>query len=379
MKIDRAEIENFKCFLNPVSFNCGKINLYAGINGRGKSSVLQTILLISQSICQSTPLRSILLNGEHINLGEYADVKNSNAPRSRDIRLSFDFDNGVKLPVHCTEDERSPYRMSIQNPNDVKTALESTEEKGDITHLFRNVHFVSADRLGPQMFMAKVDLPEFVHVGSRGEYCFEVLAQSKTGQLDITVNPMLYRGEDANSLLQQTIEWMSYILDGAKIDFQGSDSSSSVLSMLINNRDDSALYKPINIGFGYSYVLPLIVSGLIAKSGEILIIENPEAHLHPKAQSRIAEFYSRIAAAGVQVYIETHSEHILNGLRLSCANPEIQISPQDAEIYFFDEDFSVKRIKLKDRGRISAWPKGFFDQQECDLSKLFHISTASTR
>lgn len=223
--------------------------------------------------------------------------------------------------------------------------------------------------------MEKIDLPRFVHVGRRGEYSFEILAQSKSDRLDLTPNKELYRGEDANSLLQQTIEWMSYILDGAKIELKGTDSDSAVLTMLINNRnEDTRLYKPVNIGFGYSYILPLIVAGLIAKPGEIIIVENPEAHLHPRAQSRIAEFYSRIAASGVQVFIETHSEHILNGIRLSCVKPEIKLSNEEASIFFFDDDFSVKTLSITEKGKLNNWPTGFFDQQELDLAEMYSIT-----
>lgn len=72
------------------------------------------------------------------------------------------------------------------------------------------------------------------------------------------------------------------------------EKESSVLYMLLNNKSNSYAYKPANVGFGYSYILPLIVTGLVAKPGETIIIENPEAHLSPKTQSKISEFFAPV-------------------------------------------------------------------------------------
>lgn len=97
-------------------------------------------------------------------------------------------------------------------------------------------------------------------------------------------------------------------------------------------------HKPANVGFGYTYILPIIVSGLIAQKGQILIVENPEAHLHPKAQSEIAKFLALVASCGVQIYIESHSEHILNGLRISTLIDSIDITKDDVQIFYFIEE-----------------------------------------
>jgi predicted ATPase len=191
---------------------------------------------------------------------------------------------------------------------------------------------------------------------------------------DLIHDRIMYRGNDAASILQQTIEWLAYILDGTKVDIKGLDKESSVLYMLLNNRNNSYSYKPINVGFGYSYILPLIVTGLIAKTGETIIIENPEAHLHPKAQSRITEFFTKVASCGVQVFIESHSEHILNGLRVCALSPEIEIKTKDISIHYFNESFVSEKLEMDENAKIQNWPLGFFDQQENDLAEIFKYS-----
>ena len=129
-----------------------------------------------------------------------------------------------------------------------------------------------------------------------------------------------------------------------------------------------------NIGFGISYVLPIILNGLIAAKGSYFIVENPEAHLHPSAQSKIGQFLAMVANAGVHVIVETHSDHVINGLQVAVAKKEL-----DADlvaINFFNQAIGsvqpeVESITLNEKGELSNWPKGFFDQTQIDFAELF--------
>jgi predicted ATPase len=133
--------------------------------------------------------------------------------------------------------------------------------------------------------------------------------------------------------------------------------------------------SPYNFGFGVSYVLPIIVNGLAAEPGSTMIVENPEAHLHPKGQSRIGQFLSQVAVSGVQVVVETHSEHVVNGIRVNSLRSKL--SPDDICLNYFTPDPDpakhVRQIELNDRMDITDWPEGFFDQEEIDLRELRDI------
>jgi predicted ATPase len=376
------KIRNFKCFRQSNSFEFSKINLLTGINGRGKSSLLQAILVLAQSALKDPDLKSLIINDDLVTLGNFDDIKNSETPRGENIHFDFKFDSDLiqQAKIQFAEKLDKPLLAECVNVETVtngKVSVHNIREIGSsffvetFSNLIKNIHFVSADRLGPVRYVDKTNLPTFVRVGPRGEHTINILANSRDLE---TVNDELYIGNDANSVLQQTIEWLSYILEGAKIDIKGQEKESSVLYMLLNNRSNSYFYKPTNVGFGYSYVLPLIVTGLIAKKDQIIIIENPEAHLHPRAQSRISEFFAKVASCGVQVFIESHSEHILNGLRISSLKPEIKISYDELAIHYFDESFNAEKLLMDDKGRISNWTSGFFDQQEIDLSNLFKLS-----
>ena len=128
--------------------------------------------------------------------------------------------------------------------------------------------------------------------------------------------------------------------------------------------------RPANIGYGISYALPIVVAGLCVAEGQTLILDSPEAHLHPRAQSRVGRFLSQIAGSGVQMLIETHSDHVLNGVRIAVRDGLIQ--PEDTAIYFFTSkpDPRVIRILVDKNGGTSDLPVGFFDQAERDLSNL---------
>ncbi len=380
--IKKIKIDNFKCFKASSSFNFSKLNLLTGINGRGKSSLLQSILVLSQSAWRSMDLRSLVINDELVKLGNYDDIRNSETSRSESIGFEIEFseDEIDCAKITLSENVDDPLQANFEtievSVNGFTTITRNTDKVIDgtikrLSEAIKRVHFVSADRLGPVRYVDKINLPVFLHVGPRGEHAINILANSiNMGN----VNELLYRGNDSKSIVQQTEEWMSYVLGGAKIDIGGKEKESSVLYMLLNNKPNSFSYKPANVGFGYSYILPLIITGLIAKPGEIIILENPEAHLHPRAQSKLAEFFALIAATGVQVFIESHSEHILNGFRVSAMNPDIPLDHSQLSIHYFDESFDSVELGIDAKGKIENWPNGFFDQQELDLAEIFKYS-----
>lgn len=112
------------------------------------------------------------------------------------------------------------------------------------------------------------------------------------------------------------------------------------------------------------------MAGLCADSGQTVILDSPEAHLHPKAQSRIGGFLSLMASGGIQMIVETHSDHVMNGVRLAVRDRIIQ--PEQTAIYFFTgkSDPRVIRLSLDKYGTIHDLPDGFFDQAEHDLANL---------
>src|SRR5262249_24563225 len=132
-------------------------------------------------------------------------------------------------------------------------------------------------------------------------------------------------------------------------------------------------YRPTNVGFGLTYVLPVVNACLASRPGGIVLIENPEAHLHPHGQTAMATITCAAGAAGAQVIVETHSDHVLNGVRFAVKRG--LIGADEVMLHFFSRDAAGTSIKietpgLRADGMISEWPEGFFDEWENALDRL---------
>ncbi len=137
-------------------------------------------------------------------------------------------------------------------------------------------------------------------------------------------------------------------------------------------------FKAENVGFGISYSLPIIVAVLAAEKDAILLIENPESHLHPQGQAELAELMALAAQNGVQILMETHSDHIINGTLVAVKKYQTEgkgISHDNVRIYYFDRDETCHATKAEavpvlEGGRVIHPPKGFFDQFRMDIKTL---------
>lgn len=430
--LTKITLTNFKCFREATEFPLSRINLLTGINGRGKSTLLQSLLLMRQSLDHDLMTQVIILNGSCVRLGTFQDILNSKATKEEEIIMRYEFETYILsdsmsifrkvkdiLEYHIdesTEDDmtakidhilysysfnirpdkdnpqhffvmektvkKSPYlypKISDTEDDFTKERDELLAKELDLTtkqvrdrsssflEAFYRIHYISADRIGPQDFYLKSSLTAFPNVGAKGENTINLLNKMR----DHLVNENLCLGEDAHTLITQTQEWLHYIFDGAKLEIP--KGTISVLEPLFNTSLSRDRFKASNIGFGYSYILPIIVAGLIAKNGEILMIENPEAHLHPKAQSRLIQFLAKVKILGVQIFIESHSDHILNALRIAVLDRVI--SPQEASILYFPQEIGqpVVQIEIQEDGRIEQWPEGFFDQMDKDFERLFGV------
>jgi len=185
--IKELQIKNFKCFRQSKPFEFSKLNLLTGINGRGKSSLLQVLLLLSQSVWKDSDLKRLVINDELLSLGNFDDIKNSETPRGENIRFNFKFDSPF-IDEAETEYAENPddvlqaecVKIKIKSHGKITTVNPQKKRADDIvltfSNLIKRIHFVSADRLGPVKYVDKTNLPEFVHVGPRGEHTINILA-----------------------------------------------------------------------------------------------------------------------------------------------------------------------------------------------------------
>ena len=162
---------------------------------------------------------------------------------------------------------------------------------------------------------------------------------------------------------------MRTFFPGCRLEIQPVPYANAV-TLGLRTSDDTDFHRPVHAGFGITQVLPIVIAALAAKPEDLLLIENPEVHLHPAAQVQMGQFLAKVAHSGIQIILETHSDHILNGVRR--AVKEGILSADQAVIHFFrprsDNGSQVVSPVLDSTGNIDAWPDGFFDQFDKDMN-----------
>jgi predicted ATPase len=366
--IEFIRIQRFKTLFD-ASFPCAGLCLFSGLNGMGKSSLIQTLLLLRQSYERHTlPNRGLLLNGEYVTLGTGQDILSVNSDQN-----TFEF--LIKWRNHeplCFNFNFSP-DSDLQPVVHVQNLFESTEQS-----LFnKNFQYLSTDRVGPRFMyeLSDYNLNELNSIGNHGEYTAHFIAENTLKPLAI---PLL-KSPHASSLtlLENINSWMAEITPGIRItaSVQHQTNSVSLSYSFVQGKDVTTDFKPQNVGFGLTYVLPVIVALLRAKRGDLLLIENPESHLHPAGQAVLGRLCAQVASQGVQLMIESHSDHFLNGVRV--AVKQGIISPDEVSVFFLQRDaFSPNHASMiiqphiDEDGRLDIWPDGFFDEWDKQLEHL---------
>ncbi len=373
--ITSLHLLNFKPFASQL-LQFKKLTLFSGLNSTGKSSVMQSLLLLRQSYQQGLlPEKGLALNGDFVNVGTAQDALFEGAKEDL-IGFGIVLENNNKAVWHFKYD-REVDVLSIDS--------EPVSSEVYQSNLFGNkFHYLQAERIGPRPFneMSDYQVRQLGQLGIKGEYAAHFLAIN--GQKAIPNSGLSHpevkskTQRDLSSaksmdLIDQVEAWMGEISPGTRLKI---DAKSDVDLMSFQySYGDSNPYRATNVGFGISYTLPIIVAALASTPGTIILIENPEAHLHPKGQVKMGQLLGLAASGGVQVVIETHSDHVLNGIRLAVHGGKLD--PKDVQLHYFQrqnkEGQAVTEVispKIDRNGRIDRWPDGFFDEWDNSLEIL---------
>lgn len=365
-----ATINGFKRFQGK-RFELAPLTVLTGLNGSGKTSVIQAVLLAAEASTNSAS--SLSLNGPfNLELGTAEDVLNWQS--SSPIQISFEMDTHEVAEWRFSVPSEDALYLDIANrPAHLPKALSGTP---------RAFTYLSAERLGPRGFTATSPLPEGeLEVGTQGEYCAHVL--SVLGDRVITSDNRSHPLHEASTprLLKYEVEhWLSEI--ARPIEITGERTSAATVAELRFRTPGSTWVRSTNMGFGITYALPIVLAGLIAETDGLLVVENPEAHLHPAGQSRMGVFLAWLAGRGVQIIVETHSDHIVNGIRRAIAEHRY-LGASSAILHWFGAgenssgNIGHEALSINETGSISEWPSGFFDQYQVDVSSLGRIRRGS--
>jgi predicted ATPase len=374
--LNEIQLEMFKCF-EVLNLPLKPLTLLSGMNASGKSTVLQAMVLLHQTILDHEWSTRLQLDGSEIQLGTVGDILDKVHGR-REFGLGLvDESCSVKWRFHCDDEKQSMSAIVdsvtvngvvTPQPKMLRNLFPTPVTKPDAERLANRLlkmTYLTAERLGPRDSYPLQDQNAPQVVGPRGENAIGMLFQRQDQQV---VDRLVVESEPSK-LLNQVIVRMRQFFPNTMLDIQKVKQTNSVV-LGIRTSDDTDFHRPINVGFGLTQVLPIIVGALTAGAGDLLLIENPEVHLHPAGQALMGQFLVEVAAAGIQVIAESHSDHVLNGIRRGIKSGKLKGS--DTALHFFqprsDSNDQVMTPQMDDQGKIDHWPTGFFDQFDKDLN-----------
>ena len=365
--INEIHVENFKSFKNN-SFRLNNLTLLSGENSGGKSSFIQIILMLKQSYKKNPKIDGLYLNGDYTFLGYSNDIFYEfyqGDIEAIDIEVKANGHSFNRTWKYVQE------RTILELMSDIKDS-----EKFDFS-VFEKIEYISANRITPSSQFSLITDEETL--GTEGENTMLFL---ETYGATIDVDEYLCMDDALSTkLIVQVNYWLNQLFPRFSL-----QTEKVNLVDLVNlsfqeqiGRETTNKRRPINVGFGVTYVIPIIVALLKSKEGDTVIIENPESHLHPSAQTKIGMLISLAAQNGAQVIVETHSDHVLNSIRLAIQKKIIH-EEKVKIMYFTKEEVGDRDLKelfskvdeptIDSNGNLSHWPEGFFDEWEKTIENL---------
>lgn len=328
--INKLELNGFKSFIcDEIQFK--ELTIFSGLNSSGKSSVIQAIQLLERVI----ETKKVYLPGH----GDITESRNPFVNKNISIKCSLSNEEFLEFDEAGISNLSNPFSLP-------------------------EIIYIAADRMGPESSVA-ID-PTSIKLGKRGENIFNCIEYFADYEIPAFVKHEKSQGDTFQFNLES---WLSII------------SPNTAFKSHVERKSDSSYgtfngYRAKNVGFGLSYSLPVITAlllGTLNPSKTLVILENPEAHLHPRGQTEMARLICLCAKAGLQILIETHSDHLFDGIRLF-AKEDKEDFHDKVLMYWFELDSErnteISVVNFDQNGRVNNWPSGMFDQFSINSSKL---------
>lgn len=384
--IKSIEIKNFKSIKSKY-FPLKNLNVLLGLNGQGKSSFIQSLLLLRQSNMSAGKAKGWLgLRGEYVNIGNSKDAFYQYAQKEK-LEFNLSLNNKSYFPFHYRY-EIGQDALQPETQDGLVFEKELKDAEGT-TGLFSNkFQYLNAFRIEPKSIYPKnnYEVVRNRNIGRNGQYAAhfietyhdeEITFENILHPRSFVEDRLLKKTLVNRTLINQVNLWLGEISPGVNVRTTSINQDEVLLEYVFEQPTyrDTNRFKPENVGFGITYALPVVTALLAAKPGTLLIIENPESHIHPRGQAELGKLISLVAQNDIQIIIETHSDHILNGIRVGVKNQKLE---KDKIILFYfqkvveaQEQYSeIINIELDHKGELSEYPSGLLDEWSNQLMNL---------
>lgn len=354
--IDHFSLKNFKIHEH-VELDLAPITYLTGMNGMGKSSVIQSLLLLRQTYFKGRLSRGLELNGDLCSAGISTEVECYTSKTGQ-------------LEIELTDNANIYSYVFAYPSNAAVTFLPRIQVKRNPVGLLpvftRKFQYLSAFRYGPRdryekdTSVVELDRQISSHNGE-GEFVTHYLSFYGKKQIE----PSLAHGNETGhelELLHQVQLWLNEISPNISIDIK-----DTLRDFTLGYKYPGAVnaIPATGTGFGISYILPIIVAVLSSKKGSLILLENPEAHLHPTGVKALTKLFVQASKAGIQILIETHCERML--IETMKAVHDGKLVSSDVSIVYFEGvkgKLSSRAIQIgidKDGCLLSSTPDSFYD------------------
>lgn len=351
--LSSLNIKGFKCFANQ-DIILSKINLWVGANSSGKSSCGQALRLALMNADVSKDNKSYKAK-IYPRFGSFQENRNM-ITNAKTFQIGLSGNGNTLNESFYTDDNRVSTFVSIE---------ESPKEP-----LAERMYYLPASRVSSLDSYPYTQNEDGI-LGADGSLVYELLYNHQSD----TLKPELIADKNTLTFSGQVNYWLKK-LTGYTLEVTFSNNSYNILfkSEVLEGRT----LRPYNVGTGVSYIATVIIATLAASDKDVVIIENPELHLHPKAQADITDFFCFVAKTNTQIFIESHSDHIFNGLRRNIAKGGAK--PEDVQINYFQSKSNgiteVHSVVIDVHGDLSEFPEGMFDQFDNDLDEIIRYEAA---
>ena len=418
--LTHLKLENFKIWRSTGPIRLAPLTLLLGTNSSGKSSLIQSLLLMRQTVKGTDAGLDLNLGnpdaGDTVTLGRFRDLLSRDGAATEStpanqvgiefrwahhgataqettlfsarygagpagsaelhyLRLGQDGQGfavqrrkaGIYRLSLATKagflGQRAEYRpersfaFSAATLNKLGAAADAIRPTGPalLDELGRIIYLGPVRQLARRDYVWGGRMP--AHIGDDGGRAVDVLIASGIAHQSAQRRNRPPTG--GARIFTEAADWLRQLqlADGLEVRALG---SSSRYELLINQQGQSINLK--DVGVGVSQVIPVIVAALFAQPGHIVIVEEPESHLHPLAQAQLAELLASVSAArGVQFIVETHSEHLFRRMQTLIARQTVK--PEQAAMYFVQREGAAAKLlplNIDEYGRVTNWPPQFF-------------------